>query len=157
MEQLATFLNSWLTRPAAADAAHLCNPFGGLGLTGGIVDVGGLSQCLIGIAQGKTTDSILDKYDEVRRKIWHELINPVSSANFIRVSSDPDVVADTDELIVMSRKAWEDPSVLEQQHAFAYALCHDFSQYFDVHPSSEQTTTSKDITSASHAAAIPVV
>ncbi|KAK1072860.1 hypothetical protein LTR33_010140 [Friedmanniomyces endolithicus] len=33
----------------AADAAHLCNPFGGLGLTGGIVDVGALMQCFEGM------------------------------------------------------------------------------------------------------------
>ena len=115
----------------AADAAHLCNPFGGLGLTGGIVDVGGLSQCLIGIAEGKANDDILDRYDEVRRKIWHDIINPVSSSNFTRVSSDPDVIGDTDELIQMARRAWEDDQVLEQQYAFAYSICHDFSQYFN--------------------------
>ena len=115
----------------AADAAHLCNPFGGLGLTGGIMDVGSLSQCLIGIDQGQTSDAILDKYDEVRRNIWHEIINPVSSGNFVRVSSDPEVVGDSDEVLVTSRKAWEDDEVLKQQHAFAYLLCHDFKQYFD--------------------------
>lgn len=115
----------------AADAAHLCNPFGGLGLTGGIVDVGGLSQCLIGIADGKAQPDILDKYDEVRRKIWHEIINVVSSGNFVRVSSDPDKVADSDEVIQMSLKAWQNDEVLKQQHAFAYAICHDFSQYFN--------------------------
>jgi len=121
----------------AADAAHLCNPFGGLGLTGGIVDVGGLSQCLIGISQGKATDKILDKYDEVRRGVWHNIINPVSSGNFVRVSSDPDVIADTDELIQMSLKAWDDDEVLKAQHAFAYGICHDFSQYFDDRDSKE--------------------
>lgn len=115
----------------AADAAHLCNPFGGLGLTGGIMDVGGLSECLIGMAQGNTSDAILDKYDEVRRRIWHEIINPVSSGNFVRVSSDPDIVGETDELLLMSRQAWHDDEVLKQQHAFAYSLCHNFAQYFD--------------------------
>lgn len=121
------------------------------------MDVGGLSQCLIGIAQGKATDDILDKYDEVRRKIWHEVINPVSSSNFVRVSSDPDVVADTDELIVMSKKAWEDPTVLEQQHAFAYVLCHDFSQYFNVQPPSEQPVTGDRTPSKSRVEAMPML
>lgn len=135
----------------AADAAHLCNPFGGLGLTGGIMDVGGLSQCLIGIAQGKTSPAVLDKYDEVRRKIWHEIINPVSSGNFVRVSSDPDQVADTDELIQMSRNAWHDEEVLKQQHAFAYSLCYDFAQYFDQNGSSVKAKIDeKDIVSSSH-------
>src|ERR1700754_1414955 len=47
----------------AADAAHLCNPFGGLGLTGGLVDAGGLAECFEGIVQGLADDSILDIYD----------------------------------------------------------------------------------------------
>ncbi|KAH7627847.1 hypothetical protein B0T09DRAFT_402573 [Sordaria sp. MPI-SDFR-AT-0083] len=49
-----------------ADAAHLCNPFGGLGLTVGIVDVGSLYDCLLRIHTGQADDSILYKYDEVR-------------------------------------------------------------------------------------------
>jgi len=44
----------------AADAAHLCNPFGGLELTGGLVDVGGLALCLAGIETGVAGDEILD-------------------------------------------------------------------------------------------------
>jgi len=84
----------------AADAAHLVNPFGGLGLTGGFVDVGGLADCLTGIAMGKAGDEILDKYDEVRRKIWHELLNPRSSANFLRVSAtDPETAKEKDEFL----------------------------------------------------------
>lgn len=135
----------------AADAAHLCNPFGGLGLTGGIMDVGGLSQCLIGIAQGRTSPAILDRYDEVRRSIWHEIINPVSSGNFMRVSSNPDEVADTDELIQMSKKAWHDEHTLKQQHAFAYSLCHDFSQHFDIdRPSIGDETSKGDLAFSSH-------
>ncbi|MCJ1424708.1 hypothetical protein MMC29_002596, partial [Sticta canariensis] len=51
----------------AGDAAHLCNPWGGLGLTGGFADVTGLADCLEGIATGEADDRILDKYDEVRR------------------------------------------------------------------------------------------
>ncbi|KAM7186386.1 hypothetical protein V8F33_011859 [Rhypophila sp. PSN 637] len=69
----------------AADAAHLCNPFGGLGLTGGIADVGSLFDALLGIHTEKADDSILDIYDQMRRKIWHEIINPLSSANMERL------------------------------------------------------------------------
>jgi 2-polyprenyl-6-methoxyphenol hydroxylase-like FAD-dependent oxidoreductase len=61
----------------AADAAHLCNRFGGLGFTGGLVDVGGLAECLAGINSGRADDSILDKYDEIRRELYHSVINPV--------------------------------------------------------------------------------
>ncbi|KAK1752873.1 FAD/NAD(P)-binding domain-containing protein [Echria macrotheca] len=70
----------------AADAAHLVNPFGGLGLTGGIADVGSLYDCFVGIHTGRVdADEILDKYDEVRRKIWHEFINPRSQENMRRL------------------------------------------------------------------------
>lgn len=115
------------------------------------MDVGGLSQCLIGIAQGRTSPAILDRYDEVRRSIWHEIINPVSSGNFMRVSSNPDEVADTDELIQMSKKAWHDEHTLKQQHAFAYSLCHDFSQHFDIdRPSIGDETSKGDLAFSSH-------
>ncbi|TAQ83484.1 hypothetical protein B7494_g8191 [Chlorociboria aeruginascens] len=123
----------------AADAAHLCNPFGGMGLTGGLVDVGGLSQCLIGIMDGKVDDGVLDKYDEVRRQIWKTVIDPVSSGNFVRVSSDPDIVADTDAVIVNARAAHQDPAMKQKQDDFAYAICHDFTQYF--HQKSKKACT----------------
>ena len=99
----------------AADAAHVCNPWGGLGLTGGIVDVGGLAECLEGIAQGKADDSILDKYDEVRRNIYHTIINPVSSSNYMRVCTvDPESIAEKDDTLKMFAKANEDPAVKKQ-------------------------------------------
>lgn len=165
----------------AADAAHIVNPHGGLGLTGGIMDAGGLSQCLIGIAEGKATPDILDRYDEVRRRskfpaflrkpilvqtlfqaclstnsglltaaVWHEIINPVSIDNMKRISSDPELVADTDPLIQMSRKAWYDEEVLKQQHAFAYAICHDFSQYFSKGPKEPSIKASETQASSNH-------
>ncbi|KZL81389.1 fad binding domain-containing protein, partial [Colletotrichum incanum] len=43
----------------AADTAHLYNPFGGLGLTGGIVDVDSLFECSSGIRHGKANETIL--------------------------------------------------------------------------------------------------
>ena len=99
----------------AADAAHLCNPFGGLGLTGGLVDVGGLAECLEGIATCQADDSILDKYDEVRREIWHSIINPVSSSNFLRVSAtDPETAMEKDEFLAMVETAGHDPKVRKE-------------------------------------------
>lgn len=71
----------------AGDAAHLCNPWGGLGLTGGFADVTGLAECLEGIATGQADDGILDKYDEVRRSIFLTVIDPISTANFLRISN----------------------------------------------------------------------
>jgi hypothetical protein len=47
-----------------------------MGLTGGLVDAGGLSDCFIGIAQKGCDESILDKYAEIRRKIFLEVTDP---------------------------------------------------------------------------------
>src|SRR5271163_5232016 len=97
----------------AADAAHLCNPFGGLGLTGGLVDAGGLADCLIGLAEGIADDSILDKYDEIRRAMWHNIINVVSSANIRRLNDqDPDKALENDEFLKALALAEKDPSLM---------------------------------------------
>lgn len=90
----------------AADAAHLCNPFGGMGLTGGLVDTGNLADCLIGMAKGQTGEGILDRWDEVRREKWHKVINPVSSANIKRLNSvDPDRAVEQDAFFHLLNKA----------------------------------------------------
>ncbi|KAF2651114.1 putative monooxygenase, partial [Lophiostoma macrostomum CBS 122681] len=81
----------------AGDAAHLCNPFGGLGLTGGLLDAGALGDVLIAVINDGTSESILDKYDEVRRGVFQNVINPASQANLRRISeTDPETVGETD-------------------------------------------------------------
>lgn len=83
-----------------ADAAHLNSPFGGLGLTNGMVDVGALFDCLIGIHDGKADDDILDKYDEIRRFIFHRYIDRRSSKNMRRLFSlNPDTAAEDDAFL----------------------------------------------------------
>lgn len=99
----------------AGDAAHLCNPWGGLGLTGGFADVTGLAECLEGIATGQADDSILDKYDEVRRSIYHTVIDPISSGNLLRVSNlDSDEAIEKDPFISMCVAAKTDPKMKEK-------------------------------------------
>lgn len=56
-----------------------------MGLTGGFADVGGLCDCLYGIFSGQADDSILDKYDEVRREKYWSIIDPISSGNIRRL------------------------------------------------------------------------
>lgn len=56
-----------------------------MGLTGGFADVGGLFDCLYGIHSGQADDSILDKYDELRREKYWNVIDPVSSGNLQRL------------------------------------------------------------------------
>lgn len=114
----------------AADAAHVCNPLyasqcsnstrlqmltyrcndsGGLGLTGGIADAGSLFDALIGIHLGLADDSILDKYSEVRRKIWTGVIDPMSRENFRRLhGQDPNTARENDEFFRLCVRAEED-------------------------------------------------
>ena len=70
------------------DAAHVQNPFSGLGLTCGMADVAGVVDCLTGISKGVADESILDKYDEVRRKIYWDVSDPVSSSALRRMWTD---------------------------------------------------------------------
>ncbi|KAK4220856.1 hypothetical protein QBC38DRAFT_540384 [Podospora fimiseda] len=123
----------------AADAAHLCNPFGGMGLTGGIADVGGLYECLLGIHAGLADDSILDKWDEVRRDIWHKVINPISTDNLKRLYqySGPDEAMEKDPFFIMMKKAEEKEKEMngtgkkeEQDNPGLPPLRYDMTQHY---------------------------
>ncbi|VUC37790.1 unnamed protein product [Clonostachys rosea] len=99
----------------AADAAHLCNPFGGMGLTGGIVDVGNLADCLIGIYTNQADTSILDKYDEIRRAKYNEVTDPISSSNLVRLcESDPEKALETDKFLQLAKRAESDELFAQQ-------------------------------------------
>ena len=92
---------------------------GGMGLTGGFADVGGLYDCLFGIFSGQADDSILDKYDEIRREKYREVIDPISSGNLRRLW-DPEAIED-DEFIKMIKKAENDPDCArDMQHVGCY-------------------------------------
>ncbi|KEF59448.1 uncharacterized protein A1O9_04292 [Exophiala aquamarina CBS 119918] len=107
----------------AADAAHLCNPFGGLGLTGGLADIESLYDCLIGIHEGKAQDSILDKYDEVRREMWHKFIDPISSENLRRLNGqDPEKARENDSLLQMLERASRDPNLARTMQLVSYTI-----------------------------------
>ncbi|KAI0203686.1 FAD binding domain-containing protein [Astrocystis sublimbata] len=114
-----------------ADAAHLCNPWGGMGITGGFVDVGGLYDCLAGIWDGKADESILDLYSEKRIEKWKDVINPVSSGNFKRVSdSDPDTLLERDPVLQACKAAENDPEAQKKMALAGFALCYDFTQHY---------------------------
>lgn len=111
----------------AADAAHLCNPFGGLGLTGGIIDVEGLFDCLRGIHAGKADKSILKIYSDVRIKKYQEMVNPTSKANLTRLCKlDPAKALETDTFLQKVNKSEDSPEVAKQLQSFSYLLQHDF-------------------------------
>jgi len=115
----------------AADAAHLCNPFGGMGLTGGIVDVGALFQCLEGIHQGLADDSILDVYCSVQRKKWHEIINPVSTGNIRRLfQQNPDTALEDDEFLRLVKKSETDLELNRQIQVAGDRLLYDYTVHY---------------------------
>jgi hypothetical protein len=93
-----------------------------MGLTGGIADVGSLYDSLVGIHKGFADDSILDKYDESRRKIWHEVINPQSSSNMRRlIDYDPDEILDKDPALKALKMMQDNPA---KAPPTAGAVCH---------------------------------
>ncbi|KAJ2901618.1 FAD binding domain protein [Zalerion maritima] len=115
----------------AADAAHLCNPFGGLGLTGGIVDVGGLYECLVGIYDNKADSDILDVYSRVRREKYQQIIDPMSSDNLKRMfPADPDNVMETDEFFKVCKKAETDTELRLKMIKDSHNMSYDFTQHY---------------------------
>ena len=126
----------------AGDAAHLCNPLfvgpycsrfyytlsfyrkgtipnklrsGGLGLSGGIADIGSLADAIVGIHRGVADDSILDKYAEVRAETYRNIIDPISTANFKRLwDKDPETTAAEDKFFALIRKMSEDEGLAKQ-------------------------------------------
>lgn len=86
-----------------------------MGLTGGIADVGSLYDALVGMHQGLADSSILDKYDEVRRKIWHEVINPISTENLRRLfTQDPETAGEKDPFFKMVKHAEQDEGLSQK-------------------------------------------
>ncbi|RVX69825.1 hypothetical protein B0A52_05659 [Exophiala mesophila] len=116
----------------AGDAAHLCNPMGGLGLTGGIADVGSLVDALQGIHEGKASLKILEVYDQTRREIYHKFIDPVSSANLERIWLDGSTALETDPGLQFIHAASQDPIKMAQLLHSQDVLTADLTQHYDV-------------------------
>lgn len=131
----------------AADAAHLCNPWGGMGITGGFVDCGGLFDCLAGIWDGRADESILDLYSEKRIEKYQTVINPVSTENFRRVSDkDPGTRYERDEFMQMLTRGETDKAFLKNMLLDAFQVRYDFTQHYKDAGSSkggDQRTSSK--------------
>ena len=70
---------------------------------------------LDGIHRGLADDSILDKYDEIRRKIWHDIINPMSSENMTRLYTlDADTAVDNDPFFKLLKQAEQDQELMDR-------------------------------------------
>lgn len=89
-----------------------------MGLTGGIADVGSLYDSLYGIHTGLADESILDIYDEQRRKIWHDIINPISTENIKRLfNQSADEALEKDPFLKMVKQAESDPELAAKMQA----------------------------------------
>src|SRR6185312_4793224 len=75
----------------AGDAAHVVNPIGGLGLTGGLLDAVPLSAALIAVIHGHRGTEVLDAWAFERRRVFLEVTAPTAKENRRRVSErDPE-------------------------------------------------------------------
>jgi 3-(3-hydroxy-phenyl)propionate hydroxylase/6-hydroxy-3-succinoylpyridine 3-monooxygenase len=97
----------------AGDAAHITNPTSGFGLMGGLYDAFALSEALAAVVHGKASDKILDRYSELRRKTYHEVISPISSESLRLVfnSGDKDRL-ENDLALLRARK--KDPEAMRK-------------------------------------------
>ena len=101
MQPIVSSSSAILRLQVSTNANSYCS--GGMGLTGGFADVGGLYDCLYGIYSGRADDSILDKYDEIRQEKYRDVIDPISSGNLKRLW-DANAI-ENDDFIKMIRKA----------------------------------------------------
>jgi 2-polyprenyl-6-methoxyphenol hydroxylase-like FAD-dependent oxidoreductase len=62
----------------AGDAAHVCNPCGGLGLTTGVMDAHALYQLMLAFLNGRAGEDVLDFYAEDRRRVFLEVSSPAA-------------------------------------------------------------------------------
>ncbi len=66
-------------------------------------------DCLVGIHKGLASDDILDHYDRERRKIYDNVINPVSCENFTRLNrQDPETATENDEFFKLCLRGEKD-------------------------------------------------
>ncbi|KAF9873022.1 putative fad binding domain-containing protein [Colletotrichum karsti] len=115
----------------AGDAAHLCNPFGGYGLTSGIADVGCLYDALVGIKRGLADESILDKYSDIRSEKYRTIVDPMSTAGFRRLwEKNPETTIAEDEFFELLRKVSGDEKQLRQLRQGAMALRYDLTEFY---------------------------
>lgn len=84
-------------------------------MTGGIADLGSLFDCLYGIHQGLANETILDRYAEVRKKIYFDVIDPLSRENFYRLSDqDPNTAKENDEFFKILDQAEKDKQLAKE-------------------------------------------
>lgn len=75
----------------AGDAAHVCNPYGGLGLTSGLLDADLLGDALPAVIKRAADDDLLDRYAQERQRVFREVTGPTAAENKRRLKeTDPE-------------------------------------------------------------------
>ncbi|KAF2500127.1 FAD/NAD(P)-binding domain-containing protein [Lophium mytilinum] len=72
------------------DAAHLTNPYAGMGLASGILDAASLTDVLVSHLQHGANEKVLDAWAQARRDNFRNVVDPLSKASFWALQ-DPDV------------------------------------------------------------------
>lgn len=104
-------------------------------MTGGIVDVAGLYDCLIGICDSKANLSILDRYSDIRREKYLTMVDPVSSENLRRLfDQDSDAALEKNDLLKLCKRTEDDPALLKKVVLGGNALRYDFTQDYTTCP-----------------------
>lgn len=65
----------------AGDAAHVNNPFGGMGMNGGIHDAWNLAQRIVAVVGGADLDAEFGRYERQRRTICVDFVQAQTKAN----------------------------------------------------------------------------
>ena len=104
----------------AGDAAHVCNPFGGLGLTSGLLDGSVLGDALPAVIKRQAGDDLLDRYAAERRRVFLEVTGPTAAENKRRLMErDPDKKRADNERFARVR---DDPAFQREMLTFTYKL-----------------------------------
>jgi len=103
----------------AGDAAHVCNPMGGLGLTSGLLDGIALGQVLAAVIDG-ADPALLDRYAAERRRVYTEITGPTAAENLRRMSESDPAQRQTDRTRLT--RLHEDVAFQRQMLTFTYKL-----------------------------------
>lgn len=76
-----------------------------MGLTTGILDADALSDALIMVLKEGCSDRVLSLYSDLRRQVFAFFVDPMSTQNKARVSSDPDELEREDGFIQILKNA----------------------------------------------------
>src|SRR5574337_80881 len=97
----------------AGDAAHITNPVGGLGLTGGFLDAFVLYEALAAVIRGVADDDVLDLYAERRKQAWTDVVSPTASG-LKRLLFDTPAGEKRDQALAGLRALANDPDLRRQ-------------------------------------------